>query len=118
MVLRASSLAAVTSFVWSTRLKPTVVAHSRTTWRTATTSSEARTARRSLRTTAMRPPIAGREELHAPLDVEGRPDARQRQAELDEGDRDRGPHAHDHRRRIEHTRHTRDVREHASDERV
>ena len=33
-VLRASSLAAVTILVWSTRLKPRSTAHSRTTWRT------------------------------------------------------------------------------------
>src|SRR4051794_33291197 len=38
-VLRASSLAAVTSLVWSTRPKPSSVDHCRTSWRTRTTSS-------------------------------------------------------------------------------
>src|SRR5690242_19717274 len=42
-VLRASSLAAVTTFVWSTRLKPSFAALSRTQRRTVTTSASVTT---------------------------------------------------------------------------
>ena len=44
--------------------------------------------------------------------------AGQRQAELDQRDRDRRPHADDHRLGVEHARHGGDVGEHAADEGV
>jgi len=59
-----------------------------------------------------------RDQAHALLDIERRAHAGQRQSELDERDRDRRPHADDHRLCIQHARHRRDVRQHAPDERV
>ena len=123
-VLRASSLAAVTILVWSTRLKPSSTARSRTTWRTRTTSSRARGRQRlsSEHRRQLRPgegvAAASPKQRHAALDVERGPHARQRQPELDQRDR--------HRRRmptttvcgVEDARHRRDVAEHAADEGV
>src|SRR4030095_10074357 len=109
MTLRASALAAVITFVWSTRLKPMETAHSRTTCRTATTSSCPEIGRGSRLRTATRPlglphrvagvgpairplrlPQRAADQRHALLDVERRADARQRQAELDQRDRHGG----------------------------
>src|SRR5262245_42738784 len=116
-VLRASSLAAVTIFVWSTRLKPAATAHSRTAWRTATTSSVARIGRRSVRTPAIAMPIdRGAQELHAALDVQRGLYTRQGEPQLDQRDRDRRAHAHDDRRGVEHPGHRGNVRQHAADE--
>src|SRR5262249_22663891 len=90
-VLRASSLAAVTIFVWSTTLKPSSAAHFLTTWRASTTSFSEVTGRVSCFSTGIalalrvrRPGSA--EEGHPSLDVQRRPHARQRQPQLDQGD--------------------------------
>jgi hypothetical protein len=53
MVLRPISLAAVTTLVWSTRLKPAATARSRTAWRSRTTSSPLLNATSSVRSTRM-----------------------------------------------------------------
>src|SRR5262249_23179964 len=110
-VLRASSLAAVTTFVCSTRVKPTATAASRTVWRTRTTSSWVRIGMRSLRASPGLLPLLERrlDELHALLDVEGGAHPGEREPELHEGDRHRRLHAHHHRLRVEHPRHRRDV---------
>src|SRR5262249_699496 len=118
--LRATWRAAVTTFVWSTRLNPSPTAHSRTACRTPTTSSELRTRRVSCRTTAIatsRRRRAG-DELHAAFHVQRRRHAFERETELDERDRDRRSHADDDRARVEDACHRRDVREHAADEGV
>src|SRR6187549_1207513 len=120
-VLRASSLAAVTILVWSTRPKPRLTAHSRASWRTRTTSSSLRTDTCSSLTTAIAglTLLAGRlQELHAPLHVEGRAHPGQGEAELHEGDGHRRPHARDHRVRVEDPGHGRNIAEHAPDEGV
>src|SRR5688572_23168726 len=97
-VLRASSLAAVTIFVWSTSEKPSSTAHARTAWRTRTTSSLAWTGSFSVRVTAIRhlarrrAPVArgGAQDLHGALDVQRRAHPGERHAELDQRDRDGG----------------------------
>src|SRR5262245_60349515 len=119
VVFRASSLAAVTIFVWSTRLKPTATAHSRTTCRTATMSSDERIARVSSRRTAIpAPAVLERlaDQRDPLLDVQRRAHAGQCQTELDERDRDRRTHADDGRLRVEDARHRGDVAEHPADE--
>src|SRR6185436_9193589 len=58
------------------------------------------------------------QKLHALVDVQCGAHAFERQAELHQRDRDGGLHAYDHRLRIEHARHRRDVADHAADERV
>src|SRR4051812_27655465 len=118
-VLRASSLAAVTIFVWSTRLKPSSTARCLTAWRAPTTSSADLTGRSSLRRTGnVAPPAvdAAAQQIHAALDVERRPYPVQRQPELHERDRDGRLHTDDHRLGVEDARHRSDVAEHAADE--
>src|SRR5262245_51207384 len=58
------------------------------------------------------------EDLHALLDVEGRAQAGEGQAELYQRDGDRWSHTHDDRLRVEHARDRRDAPEHAADERI
>ena len=122
-VLRASSLAAVTILVWSTRLKPSSTAQPRTDCRTA--HDVLGRAERAASQLAARPASARsrpRERRGAApcprstLSAVRTPG--QRQPELDERDRDRRPHADDDRLGVEHARHRRDVAEHAADERV
>src|SRR5689334_21029327 len=120
-VFRASSLAAVTILVWSTRLNPTEMAHSRTTRRTATTSSGDRTAWASSLRTAIpgpRPVDRSADELHALLHVQRGAHSGKRETQLDERDRDRRPHADHDGPRVEDARHRSDVPEHPADERV
>src|SRR6185503_13211126 len=120
-VLRASSLAAVTILVWSTRPNPRLTAHSRASWRTRPPSSSPRTDTCSSLTTAMAGLAllaGGLQELHAPLHVEGRAHAGQGEPELDEGDGDGRAHARDHGVRVQDAGHGRDVAEHAPDEGV
>src|SRR5262249_1829043 len=122
MVLRASSLAAVTIFVCSTRLKPRSTAQVRTTCRTTTMSCDERTGSVSSTGIAVTVPVAPAErrtqELHALVDVETGANARQRQPELDERDGDGGAHADDDGFGVEHPGHRRDVADHPPDERV
>src|SRR5690242_16750181 len=105
-VLRAISLAAVTSFVRSTRPRPSERLQLRTTCRTLTMSCCSRTTTCSLRAVS----IAGvekrkagvgdhRAEQREPLlDVECRAHPIEREPELDQRDRDGGLHADDDRR--------------------
>src|SRR3712207_6720157 len=93
-VLRASSLAAVTSLVWSTRLNRNSTAHPRTAWRTATTSDSERMGRDSNRRGGI--DVApgefhvgvqgGPQQLHAALHVQRRAHPGEREPQLDEGD--------------------------------
>src|SRR4051812_21517329 len=120
-VLRASSLAAVTILVWSTSPKPRAMAHSRAIWRTRTISSSLRSGTSSSLTTAIAAlaRLAGHvQEVHSELDVERGAHAGQGEAELDEGDGDRGPHSRHHGVGVEDASHGRDVGQHAADERV
>src|SRR5919108_3636591 len=119
IVLRASSLAAVTIFVWSTRLKPISTARMRTTWRTTTMSVEERTG--SVSSSGIANTVAAARErrakkLHALVDVQARPNARQGQAQLHQRDGNRGSHADHDRLGVEHAGHRRDVADHAADE--
>src|SRR6185503_2217141 len=114
-VLLASSLAAVTILVCSTRLKPTSIARLRTACRALTTSSPLRTGNVS-RSLAIGRLIRSRQQLahqnQARIEVQCSADARQRQAELDQRDRDRRTHADDHGLRIEDAGHRGYVAEH------
>src|SRR4051794_24364298 len=119
-VFRASSLAAVTTFVWSTSDSPRSSASFRTYWRTATTSSEARIASRwGLAWAAMSPVLVRLpQQIHSALDIQSRAHAAQGQSQFDQRDRDRRLHPGHHRVGAEHLRHPRDISEHAPDERV
>src|SRR5262249_50723866 len=116
MVLRASSLAAVTILVCSMRLKPSSRAHVRTTCRTATMSWEERTGRVSSTGIAVTVAVAARErraeQRHAFVHVETGTHTGERQTELDQRDGDGGPHADDNRLGVEHARHGGDVADH------
>src|SRR5262249_18407266 len=119
-VLRASSLAAVMIFVWSTRLSPASTAQTRVNWRTRTTSSDDRMARRSVLVVGIdvlqgRPTL---DQLHAALNIESGPHSRQRQTQFNQRDCNRGAHADDDRLRIENSRNGSDAIEHAADEAV
>src|SRR6478672_1317866 len=95
--------------VWVTRSSPIATARSRTRCRARTTSESlasgsrsASTATRSVVTATRYPPLrrrlarrCGVEHAEALIERQGGRDPRQRQAELDEGDRDRRTHAHD-----------------------
>src|SRR5512139_3002351 len=123
--LRASSLAAVTSFVWSTSEKRSSWARRRTSCRTSTTSASEPIATVSSFRTGMQsssraaPPSRARpEERHPLLHVEGGPDAVQGEAELDEGDRHRRLHADDDGLRVHEPGHRGDRAEHPADEGV
>src|SRR3954471_23467590 len=106
IALRASSLAAVTIFVWSTSPKPSVTARSRTAWRIRTMSSDRRSGIASACMTVeaaapnpgerKAPVLGGRsstarrdflpQQRHAALDVQRRVDALERHAELHQRD--------------------------------
>src|SRR6185503_10051065 len=95
-VLRASSLAAVTILVCSTRLKPRSMARLRTICRALTTSSPLRTGNvsASLAIGGLARPLHGlAQEGQSRVDVQRRANPGQRQAELDQRDGDRRPHA-------------------------
>src|SRR5262249_14352540 len=131
-MLRASSLAAVTIFVWSTRVSRRSTAVARTAWRIRTMSSDDRRDRVSslsidirgldggLGAGAVAFALAERAAggLHALLDVECGAHAGEGQAELDQRDGDRRSHAHHHRLRVKHPSDRRDGPEHAPDERI
>src|SRR3990170_4707842 len=96
------------TLVCSTRLKPRSMARLRTAWRTLTTSSPERTGNvaGSIDMTAFVTPAQDvGQQGEASVDVHCGADTRQRQAELDQGDGDRGLHAHDHGLGIEDARH-------------
>src|SRR5262245_5821418 len=120
-VLRASSLAAVTILVWSTRLRPCATAHSRATCRTRTTSSDDLIDIVSSFATAIDVLllcVGALKQAHALLNVERGAHARQREPQLDERNGHSGAHSDDYRFRVQHARHRRDVAEHPADERV
>src|ERR1051325_9948107 len=88
-----STLRAVRTPVSDSPSSTRVMGHSRASWRTRTTSSSPRTETCSSLTTAIAGLAllaGGLQKLHAPLHVEGRAHAGQRQSELHEGD---GPFA-------------------------
>src|SRR3954469_970190 len=119
-VLRANSLAAVTIFVCSTRLKPSSMARLLTTWRALTTSSPLRTGKVSTSRAIAGPAAIDRraQQLEARVDVQRRANAGQLQPELHQRDGDGRAHADDDRLRIEDARHRGDVAEHPAHERV
>src|SRR5262245_60578904 len=107
-VLRASSLAAVTILVWSTRLRPCATANSRAICRTRTTSSDDLIDNVSSFTTAIvvLPLCAGAlKQAHAFLDVERGSHARKRESQFDERDGHRRAHSDDYCFRVQHARH-------------
>src|SRR5689334_14105369 len=111
-VLRAISLAAVTSFVRSTRPRPRFRLQLRTTCRTLTMSCCSRTTICSLRAVSighveersMAVGDRGAEQRDSFLHVERRTHALEGEPELDERYRNGGLHADDHRGCIEDTR--------------
>src|SRR2546426_3571056 len=87
MVLGASSLAAVTIFVCSTRLKPISTADVRTTWRTTTMSLEEWTGRVSSIGIAVTVAAAGErraKQRHPLVHVQAGAHAREGEAQLHE----------------------------------
>src|SRR5262245_53463673 len=105
MALRASSLAAVTTLVWSTRLNPISMARWRTAWRAMTMCSEVVSGSVSADTDVIVAPGESdgpRQQFHTALDVQRRTHAGQRHAELDERNRHGRTHADDDRLSIEH----------------
>src|ERR1700694_126686 len=121
IVLRASSLAAVTILVCSPSVKPRSTAHRRTTWRATTISFEERTGNVSSSGGAMtRAPVRqrGAKQLHALVNVEARAHPGQRQPQLDQRDGHGRPHADHDGLGIEDARHRGDVADHAADEGV
>src|SRR5262249_8281242 len=131
-VWRASSLAAVTIFVWSTRLSRRSTAAARTAWRMRTMSSDDRSDSVSSLSIGIRGLGDGfggcavasarlertAKNLHALFDVESGAHAGKGEAKRHEGDGHRRSHAHHHRLRVEHSSNRRDAPEHAADERV
>src|SRR5690349_17354559 len=125
-VLRAISLAAVTILVCSTREKPSSWANLRTAWRARTMSCSVLRGSTSVfvidgivvSLLLVAGGHGGTQDAHAPLDVEGGLDAGQREAQLDERDRDGRLHADQDGGRVEDAGHARDVGDHAADERV
>src|SRR5262245_8494694 len=117
-VLRASSLAAVTIFVWSTIPNPCSREVLRTSWRASTMSCSFLMGRTSLWVIVIRLPVfaVAFEQGHSSLHVESRVDALEAQAELDERDGHGRLHPHDHGARVEDARHPRNVGDHAYDE--
>src|SRR4051812_32155868 len=102
-VLRASSLTAVTSLVWSIRRSPASWASSRMRCRARTTSSSEISGCASSVAVSVLGLLRDRPELrtcrgehdHAALDGQRGAHAGQRQSKLDEGDGHGGPHADD-----------------------
>src|SRR5215207_9135425 len=121
MVLRASSLAAVTSLVWSTRLNPTRSASARAACRTATTSAELRISRVSWDSagiSVLRLVQRGSKQGHPALHVERGPHSGKGEAKLYQRNGDGRLHPDHYGCRIEHPGHRGNVREHAADERI
>src|SRR3954447_9865435 len=98
-VLRASSETAVTNFVWSTSRNPACCASSRTRWRARTTSSSSRSGSpssggRFVFLVVVCVGVGRRQEHpHVALHGEGGPDAREREAQVDQRDRHHRAHA-------------------------
>src|ERR1700691_220872 len=121
IVLRASSLAAVMILVWSTRLRPSWEANSRTRLVTATTSGSVLTGTLSEETTAIHLLVRvdrGSQQLHARVHIQRCAHSRQRKPQLYQSDCHRRLHTHDHGFRIQHARHRRDIAQHPPDEGV
>src|SRR6476660_3470261 len=119
MVLRASSLAAVTTLVWSTRLKPSFADASRTRRLTATTSGSDCTGTVSVEMTAIKGlgAVPRRyKKFHPGVYIQSGTNTRQRETQLDEGNGDGGLHSNHYGLRIKHTRHAGDIGQHATDE--
>src|SRR4051794_1665113 len=87
-MLRATSEMAVAIRVWSVPEKPPAAAISRPFWRAATTSASAAIGIRASAVTDRALSARPAQELQPFLEVEGRRDAVERQAELDHGERD------------------------------
>src|ERR1700733_9621788 len=121
-VLRASSLAAVTSLVWSTKESPVRAAASRTRRLTTTMSGSDTTGIVSLSTTDMtgRLMIVERylQQLHASIDVQSRPHTGKRHTQFHQRDCDCGLHSDDDGLCVKHPRHRGDVAQHSTNERV
>src|ERR1700734_2713644 len=103
MVLRASSLAAVMSLVWSTRLRPSWEDASRTRLLTVTTSGSVTTGTFSVETTAIHLLVRvdrRAQQFHAGIHVQRSAHSRQRQAQFHQGNCDRRLHAYDYGFRI------------------
>src|SRR5580704_12251049 len=118
-VLRANSLAAVTNFVWSTRLNPASCASFRTTCRTATISCSVRIGSVSLLMTATVCLLAVTrfaQVFHAAIDIQRRLYTLQRQTQLDERNRNRRLHANNDCFGVEDTRHAGNIGDHAPHE--
>src|SRR5579863_693014 len=102
-VFRASSLAAVTSLVWSTKVKPSFAASSRICRRTSTMSGSDRTGSCSLETTAIplfHPVHRPAQQLHASFHVQCCPHTAQRESQFHLGYRHRRLHSHHDRLRV------------------
>src|SRR4029453_3418292 len=121
MALRASSLAAVTIFVWSTRLKPISQARCRTACRTMTICSEVVSGSKSAEADAI---LASsyvdrhRQQVHALLDGQRGAYAGKGYAQLDESNGNGRAHTDDDCFCVQHTRHRGYVAQHTSYERV
>src|ERR1700723_4060952 len=100
MVLRASSLDAVTNFVWSTKPNPSASAFFRTACRIRTISSELRNSIESDSRTLILALHGVRHSLfeheHPLLYIQGSPNPLERKTQFDQSDRDRRLHSHDH----------------------
>src|SRR5215468_6370644 len=100
--LRASSLAAVTSLVWSTSENPISCDSFRTSWRASTMSCSLFSGDSPLVVVMVADRVYLPTQLrHAPLDVERGRHSGERQAELHQRDRDGRLHAHQHGLRAE-----------------
>src|SRR5579863_2942959 len=121
-VLRASSLAAVTTLVWSTRDRPICAAVSRTNLLTITTSGSATTGIVSLETTAINvSPVAVErfpKQVHPGVYVKCSSNPGEGHSEFDQRDGNCRLHPDDDGLGIEHTRHRCDIAEHAANKRV
>src|SRR4051812_8126927 len=118
--LRASSLAAVTIFVWSTSEKPSSCVSRRTSWRASTMSCSdlsGVTPLAGVDICAIRVDLPA-QHGHAPLHVESSCDTRQRQSELDQRDGDGRLHSDEDRLGAEDLPDARDVAHHPADERI
>src|SRR6476659_4559236 len=118
--LRASSLAAVTILVWSTSENLSSCVSLRTCCLASTMSCSERSGAWPLAFGVIGS-VRGylpAQQRHAAFDVQRGRDAGQRQAELDQRDRDGRLHAHENRLRAEDARDAGDVGDHAADERV
>src|SRR6202034_4657378 len=106
---------------WSTRLRPSWEATSRTRRLTATTSGSVLTGTFSVETTAIQLLVRvdrGSQQFHARVHIQRGAHSGQRQAQFYQGNCHCRLHAHDHGFRIQHARHCRDVAQHATNKRV